>query len=169
MVPYRPLTPRPKGTPANFLPTVPNPFLWDSRLIFRCSSKPLAFLFGFLYGGSMPAKSSPPDTLPLLANGYPDTPHGRFRMRRDLREATLKKETAQETLAARMMARLDAVQTYLDDDDVWFAKLEKAPLRDVAIMEGVWIDKLQLLTGKATQTISHQHQDKLDARSKSVV
>ena len=100
--------------------------------------------------------------LPFLSNGSPDTPHGRFVQRRQMREALLKKETAQEVLAQRMMSRLDAVQTYLEDDDIWFAKLEKAPLRDLAIMEGVWIDKLQLLTGKATQTIAHQHQEKLD-------
>ena len=106
------------------------------------------------------AKTS--DEIPVLANGYPDTPHGRFRMRRDLQESLLKKETAQEQMALRMMSRLDAVQAYLADDDIWFAKLEKANLRDIAIMEGVWIDKLQLLTGKATQTIAHQQQEKLD-------
>ena len=54
------------------------------------------------------------------------------------------------------------IETYLADDATWFQKLEKTSLRDIAIMEGVWIDKLQLLTGKATQTIAHQHQEKLD-------
>ena len=105
---------------------------------------------------------TPPSDLPQLSNGCPDTPYERFRMRRDLREGQLKKQTAQEQLAGRMRARLDVVQEYLEDAAVWFAKLEKAPLRDIAIMEGVWIDKLQLVEGKATAVISHQHQEKLD-------
>ena len=104
----------------------------------------------------------PPADLPQLSNGRPDTPYERFRMRRAFREGQLKKQTAQEQLAGRMRARLDVVQEYLEDDAVWFAKLEKAPLRDIAIMEGVWIDKLQLVEGKATAVISHQHQEKLD-------
>ena len=104
----------------------------------------------------------PKTDLPLLSNGSPDTPHWRFVQRLEMRAALLKKETAQETLALRMMTRLDVVHQYLEDDETWFKKLEKTSLRDIAIMEGVWIDKLQLLTGKATQTIAHQHQEKLD-------
>jgi hypothetical protein len=100
--------------------------------------------------------------VPLLAGGYPDTPHGRFKLRCAMREETLKKETSQEQLALRMLSRLEQTHRYLEDDDTWFAKLEKSSLRDIAIMEGVWIDKLQLLQGKATQTIAHQHQEKLD-------
>ncbi|MES2219918.1 MAG: hypothetical protein V4587_03005 [Acidobacteriota bacterium] len=91
-----------------------------------------------------------------------DDAYARFCQRRHLRAGLLKKETSQAQLADRMRQRLDAVQTYLEDDKVWFAKLEKAPLRDLAIMEGVWIDKLQLVEGKATQTIAHQHHEKLD-------
>ena len=100
--------------------------------------------------------------VPLLAGGYPDTPHGRFKMRLALREGLLKKETAQAQLAERMMGRLDTLQAYLADDLNWFKKLDKARLKDLAILEGVWIDKLQLVTGKATSTIAHQHQEKLD-------
>src|SRR6185295_3973466 len=100
--------------------------------------------------------------VPILAGGFPDTPHGRFKLRLAMREGFLKKETAQAQLAERMMSRLDAVQAYLGDDETWFKKLEKANLRDLAILEGVWIDKLQLVTGKATSMIAHQHQEKLD-------
>lgn len=103
-----------------------------------------------------------PDAPVLLADGSPDTPYYRFIQRRNLQQALLKKTTAQEQLAERMRSRLDVVQEYLNDDKVWFDKLEKANLRDVAIMEGIWIDKLQVLEGKATQVISVQHQDKLD-------
>jgi hypothetical protein len=98
----------------------------------------------------------------LLADGHPDTPYYRFIQRRNLQANLLKKTTAQEQLAARMRSRLDVVQEYLADDEVWYTKLEKSNLRDLAIMEGIWIDKLQLLEGKATQVISHQHQEKLD-------
>ena len=105
----------------------------------------------------------PPDRSPvLLADGHPDTPYYRFIQRRNLQAEILKKTTAQEQLAARMRSRLDVVQEYLQDDEVWFKKLEKSPLRDIAVMEGIWIDKLQVLEGKATQVISVQHQDKLD-------
>lgn len=65
-------------------------------------------------------------------------------------------------MVERVMKRLDALDTYLSDDEAWFSKLEKASLRDVAIMEGVYIDKLQALRGQATQVISIQHQEKLD-------
>jgi hypothetical protein len=92
----------------------------------------------------------------------PETAYDRFAARRKLRAQLLKKETAQSQLAERMRARLDATQTYLEDDAVWFAKLEKSPLRDIAIMEGVWIDKLQLLEGKATTVIQHQQQESID-------
>jgi len=113
----------------------------------------------------MPAtKSRPASTEPpvLLSDGTEDTPYHRFLQRRNLHTALLKKTTAQEQLAERMRSRLDAVQEYLQDDEVWFTKLDKSPLRDIAVMEGIWIDKLQLLEGKATQVISVQHQDKLD-------
>lgn len=100
--------------------------------------------------------------LPLLTNGSPDTPYYRFIQRRELNKDLLKKTTAQEQLAARLRARLDVTQEYLNDDKTWFDKLEKTNLRDIAVMEGIWIDKLQLLEGKQTQIIGVQHQDKLD-------
>lgn len=86
----------------------------------------------------------------------------RFLARRKLREALLKKETAAEQLTARLYGRLDTIQAYLEDDEVWFEKLSKANLRDVAIMEGVWIDKIQLLTGKAQPLMTPPHQEKID-------
>lgn len=98
----------------------------------------------------------------LLSNGREDTPYERFAMRRRVQQDLLQKATAQEQLAGRMRERLDVVQDYLADERVWFTKLEKASLRDMAIMEGVWIDKLQLLEGKATQVITHVQQEKLD-------
>ena len=98
----------------------------------------------------------------LLSDGQEDTPYHRFLMRRNLQRDLLKKETAQEQLAGRIRARLDTIQEYLADDQVWWTKLEKANLRDLAIMEGVWIDKLQLLEGKATTVISHVQQERLD-------
>jgi hypothetical protein len=109
-----------------------------------------------------PTRSSPARSPVLLADGHPDTPYYRFIQRRNLQTEILKKTTAQEQLAERMRSRLDVVQEYLQDDEVWFKKLEKSPLRDIAVMEGIWIDKLQVLEGKATQVISVQHQDKLD-------
>ena len=97
-----------------------------------------------------------------LSDGQEDTPYHRFLMRRNLQRELLKKETAQEQLAGRIRQRLDTIQEYLADDQVWWTKLEKASLRDMAIMEGVWIDKLQLLEGKATTVISHVQQERLD-------
>lgn len=90
------------------------------------------------------------------------SPYARFVGRRRLQDALLKKNTADEQMVERVMKRLDALDTYLSDDEAWFSKLEKASLRDVAIMEGVYIDKLQALRGQATQVISIQHQEKLD-------
>lgn len=86
----------------------------------------------------------------------------RFMLRRQLQENLLKKATHREQLVDRMQARLDAIDTYLADDEVWFQKLEEAKLRDIAIMEGVYIDKLQLLQGNVTQIIGVQHQEKID-------
>lgn len=102
------------------------------------------------------------DSPVLLADGHADTPYYRFIQRRNLQASLLKKTTAQEQLAERMRARLDVTQDYLSDNDTWYKKLDKASLRDLAIMEGIWIDKLQLLEGKATQVISHEHHEKLD-------
>lgn len=112
----------------------------------------------------MPRPSNPVTTESpvLLTNGAPDTPYYRFIYRRELQKDLLKKTTAQEQLADRLRKRLDVTQEYLNDDKTWFDKLEKTNLRDIAVMEGIWIDKLQLLEGKQTQIIGVQHQDKLD-------
>lgn len=110
----------------------------------------------------MSKKSVPAVPKPELANGMVDTPWGRFEQRQRLQASLLKKQTAQDQLVDRMLRRLDAVQNYLADDRVWFDKLEKAPLRDIAIMEGIWIDKVQVLQGKATTILGAPQQAKLD-------
>jgi hypothetical protein len=85
-----------------------------------------------------------------------------FRQRRLLQDKLLKKTTADEQMVERVMRRLDALDAFLDDDQMWWEKLQKASLRDLAIYEGVYIDKLQALRGQATQIIGIQHQEKLD-------
>ena len=99
---------------------------------------------------------------PLLSDGQTDTPYHRFLQRRNLQRDLLKKTTAQDQLLDRTLKRLDAINDYLSDDEVWYKKLDKASLRDIAIMEGIGIDKVQLLQGKATAVIGVQHQEKLD-------
>lgn len=96
------------------------------------------------------------------SSGVEDTPYNRFRRKRLLQENLLKKTTADEQMVARVMRRLDALDAFLDDDQMWWEKLQKASLRDLAIYEGVYIDKLQALRGQATQVISVQHQEKID-------
>ena len=86
----------------------------------------------------------------------------RFLARMRLRESVLNKTQSRDQLVERVKRRLDALDTYLSDDEAWFSKLEKANLRDVAIFEGVYIDKLQALTGHANQIIGVQHQQKID-------
>lgn len=90
------------------------------------------------------------------------TPYNRFIQRRLVQDRLLKKTTADEQMVDRVMRRLDALDAFLDDDQMWWEKLQKASLRDLAIYEGVYIDKLQALRGQATQVISVQHQEKLD-------
>ncbi len=97
------------------------------------------------------------------ASGVPEqTPYNRFIQRRLVQDRLLKKTTADEQMVDRVMRRLDALDAFLDDDQMWWEKLQKASLRDLAIYEGVYIDKLQALRGQATQVISVQHQEKLD-------
>jgi hypothetical protein len=102
------------------------------------------------------------DDQPVLSNGQPDTAKERFLMRRAVQAGLLKAETAQAQLVERLLTRLDTVQEYLADDAVWFEKLEKAPLRDIAIMEGIWLDKLQAVQGKGTPVLGPPQQAQLD-------
>lgn len=90
------------------------------------------------------------------------TAYQRFVARQRVRDHVLKKATCQEQMAERVMRRLDSLEAFLSDDEVWFAKLEEAKLRDLVLAEGVLIDKLQILQGKATQVISLQQQEKID-------
>lgn len=90
------------------------------------------------------------------------TAYNRFIQRRLVQDRLLKKANADEQMVERVMRRLDALDAFLDDDEMWWEKLQKASLRDLAIYEGVYIDKLQALRGQATQVISIQHQEKLD-------
>lgn len=90
------------------------------------------------------------------------SPYMRFLNRRMTQDRLLKKANADEQMTERVMRRLDALDAFLDDDQMWWEKLQKASLRDLAIYEGVYIDKLQALRGQATQIISVQHQEKLD-------
>src|SRR3990167_9513854 len=85
-----------------------------------------------------------------------------FLARMRLRESVLNKTQSRDQLIERVKRRLDALDTYLSDDEAWFQKLEKATLRDVAIFEGVYIDKLQALTGHGNQIIGVEHQQKID-------
>lgn len=105
----------------------------------------------------MPDLDEKGSTSPGGASAY-----ARFVARRRLQQDILRKETANEQLVGRAMQRLDAIDAFLTDDEVWFAKLEKASLRDIAIMEGIYVDKIQSLRGQATQIIGVQHQQKLD-------
>lgn len=95
------------------------------------------------------------------STGEPN-PYARFIQRRLTQDRLLKKANADEQMTERVMRRLDALDAFLDDDQMWWEKLQKASLRDLAIYEGVYIDKLQALRGQATQIISIQHQEKLD-------
>lgn len=92
----------------------------------------------------------------------PGEAYQRFMVRQRIKDQILKKTTAQDQLVERVMRRLDAIDTYLSDEETWFAKLEDAKLRDIILAEGIMIDKLQLLQGRATQVITTQQQDKLD-------
>ena len=74
----------------------------------------------------------------------------------------LKKATATEQLAERLMARLDRLEQFWQDDDAIQAKLEKVALNHLVISETLLVDRLQAIQGKATQIIGVQHQDKLD-------
>lgn len=86
----------------------------------------------------------------------------RFQERRRQTEARLKKQTYKEQMIDRVSSRLDALEAYLEDDAHWMQKLEKATLRDIAIFEGVYTDKLRDLMGHSTPTVTVQHQAKVD-------
>jgi hypothetical protein len=85
-----------------------------------------------------------------------------FQARRKQTEARLKKQTYKEQMIDRVSSRLDALDAYLEDDTHWMAKLEKATLRDIAIFEGVYTDKLRDLMGHSTPVVTVQHQAKVD-------
>ena len=95
-------------------------------------------------------------------DGASSSAYARFIARRRLQDGLLKKETANDQLVARAMKRLDAIDHFMADDEIFWAKMEKASLKDIAIMEGVYMDKIQSLRGQATQIIGIQHQEKLD-------
>lgn len=87
----------------------------------------------------------------------------RFQERRKQHEARLRKQTYKDQMIDRVSSRLDALDAYLSDDTKWMEKLEKATLRDIAIFEGVYTDKLRDLMGHSNPVVTVQHQQKVDA------
>jgi hypothetical protein len=90
------------------------------------------------------------------------TPRARFLERMKSRERLLAKGTAREQLIARLQTRLDVMQAYLEDDDIWFEKLQDARLKEIVQAENLYVETLQLLSGRATQIIGVQQQVKMD-------
>lgn len=91
-----------------------------------------------------------------------ETPYSRFIRNRTAADRVLKKAQADDQMVERILRRLDMLDAFISDDENMWEKLQKASLRDLAIFEGVYVDKLQALRGQATQVISIQHQEKLD-------
>lgn len=107
---------------------------------------------------------SSPETKALVTtpDGETTTAFQRFQDRRKAIESRLKKQTYKEQMIDRVSSRLDALDAYLSDDTKWMEKLEKATLRDIAIFEGVYTDKLRDLMGHSTPVVTVQHQQKVD-------
>lgn len=91
-----------------------------------------------------------------------ETAYNRFIRNRTAADRVLKKAQADDQMVERILRRLDMLDAFISDDENMWEKLQKASLRDLAIFEGVYVDKLQALRGQATQVISIQHQEKLD-------
>lgn len=91
-----------------------------------------------------------------------ETAYNRFIRNRTAADRVLKKAQADDQMVERILRRLDMLDAFISDDENMWEKLQKASLRDLAIFEGVYVDKLQALRGQATQVISVQHQEKLD-------
>ncbi len=77
-------------------------------------------------------------------------------------EGHLQKSTQRDQLIERLQKRLDALDAYLSSDEELFKLFEGARLRDLVLMEGIYIDKLQALSGHATTIIGVQQQRKID-------
>lgn len=121
-----------------------------------------------------PATDSNAETCPSLtalkgnpqsggASSVPvETAYNRFIRNRTAADRVLRKAQADDQMVERILRRLDMLDAFISDDENMWEKLQKASLRDLAIFEGVYVDKLQALRGQATQVISIQHQEKLD-------
>lgn len=79
-----------------------------------------------------------------------------------VRFQALNKANWTEETTSRFLSRLDKIQQYLGNDENFIAKLDKASLKDMALIEAIYTDKIMTLTGKATQIIGIQHQEKMD-------
>jgi len=90
------------------------------------------------------------------------TPRARFMERMKSREKLLTKGTQREQLIQRLQTRLDVMNTFLEDDEVWFEKLQDARLKEIVQAENLYVETLQLLSGQATQIIGVQQQVKMD-------
>jgi hypothetical protein len=86
----------------------------------------------------------------------------RFLERMKSREKLLAKGTQREQLIQRLQTRLDVMNTFLEDDEVWFEKLQDARLKEIVQAENLYVETLQLLSGQATQIIGVQQQVKMD-------
>lgn len=73
----------------------------------------------------------------------------------------LKKATANDQLVDRLLGQLDVVDAYLQGETL-FNKLEDARLRDIALFQGLLVDKLQALNGNPSYLLNYQHQQKID-------
>jgi len=99
-------------------------------------------------------------TSPEVAS--PVTPYLAFRNQVQKETAALRKSTWTDQMTDRLMSRLDQVEDYFSDNEKFKQKLEKASLAQLALYEGLMIDKIHTLTGKASQIVSVQHQAKID-------
>ncbi len=99
-------------------------------------------------------------TSPEVASSV--TPYLQFRERVQKEVSALRKSTWTDQMTDRLMSRLDQVEDFYSDSEKFRQKLEKASLAQLALFEGLMIDKIHTLTGKASQIISVQHQEKID-------
>lgn len=99
-------------------------------------------------------------TSPEVAS--PVAPSVAFRRQVRQEVAALRKSTWTDQMTDRLMGRLDQIEDYFSERDKFQQKLEKASLAQIALYEGLMIDKIHTLTGKASQIVSVQHQEKMD-------
>ncbi len=91
-----------------------------------------------------------------------ETSYVHFLQRFRNQDRTLDRLQYKERLIEKVQRQLDAIDAYMSDEEVWYAKMEDAKLRDIVMSQSLLIERYQALVGQPSSIIGVQQQQKID-------